>query len=199
VTAAAHADRDAAAREVDSLVGMGIFLAAWAMLFAALFLAYAVVRVQAAEWPPFGAPRLPRAAPALSTFLLMASGVTLRRGLGRARRGEESLGAALRASILLGAAFLAAQVVLWAVMGARGLLPSSGVYGSVFFALTGFHALHVLGGLGALLWLAVRDRRGPRGTRGTLAAPLRAARLTALYWDFVAGVWLLMYLAIFWL
>jgi len=194
VTSLAHADRDAAAREVDSLVGMAIFLAAWAMLFAALFLAYGVVRVQAAEWPPFGAPRLPRGAPALNSLLLVASGLFLRRGLVRARRrGDQRLpGTALLASIVLGVAFLGAQVALWQVMRARGLLPSSGVYGSVFFALTGFHALHVLGGLIALAWLAVRDQLRP-------ASSLRAARLAALYWDFIAGVWLLMYLAIFWL
>ena len=101
----------------------------------------------------------------------------------------------LLASILLGVAFLGTQIALWQVMRARGLLPSSGVYGSVFFALTGFHALHVLGGLGALAWLALRDRRRLRAG----AAPLRAARLAALYWDFIAVVWLLMYLAIFWL
>jgi len=192
-----HADRDPAARAVDSLVGMAIFLAAWAMLFAAMFLAYGVLRVQAAEWPPFGAPRLPRAAPALNTLLLIASGLTLRRGLARARRRPDARlpRPALLASILLGVAFLGAQIALWQVMRARGLLPSSGVYGSVFFALTGFHALHVLGGLGALAWLALRDRRGRRAG----AAPLRAARLAALYWDFIAVVWLLMYLAIFWL
>ncbi|HET6146468.1 MAG TPA: heme-copper oxidase subunit III [Polyangia bacterium] len=192
-------DRGAAAREIDSLVGMAIFLAAWAMLFAALFLAYGVVRVQAAEWPPFGAPRLPRAAPALNTLLLVAAGLTLRRGLARARRRHDARvpRPALLASILLGLAFLGAQIALGQVMRARGLLPSSGVYGSVFFALTGFHALHVLGGLCALAWLALRDRRGPRPGPG--AEPLRAARLVALYWDFMAVVWLLMYLAIFWL
>ena len=199
MTAAAHADRDPAAREVDSLVGMAIFLAAWAMLFAALFLAYGVVRVQAAEWPPFGAPRLPRAAPALSTLLLIASGLSLRRGLARARRSDPPRlpRGALRASIVLGVAFLAAQVVLWQAMRARGLLPSSGVYGSVFFALTGFHALHVVGGVCGLGWLAIRDRRGRRPDAA--ASTLRAARMVALYWDFIAAVWLLMYLAIFWL
>jgi cytochrome c oxidase subunit 3 len=207
VTSLAHAERDAAAREVDSLLGMAIFLAAWAMLFAALFLAYGVVRVQAAEWPPYGTPRLPRGAPALNTLLLVASSVFLRGGLLRARRrGERRLpGTALAASILLGVAFLGAQVALWQLMRARGLLPSSGVYGSVFFALTGFHALHVLGGLAALAWLALRPDPD-REFMGVMSpgryhpsTSLRAARLAALYWDFIAVVWVLMYLAIFWL
>jgi len=194
-TADGGAGRGPAARDVDALVGMAIFLGAWVMLFAALFFAYAVVRVQAgSEWPPFGAPRLPRAAAAFNTSLLAASGLLLRLGLARARRRGDprALRPWLWGAIVLGAAFLAAQIALWLAMRGRGLLPSSGVYGSVFFALTGFHALHVLGGLLALAALALRRARAA-------GASLRAPRLTALYWDFIALVWLVMYVAIFWL
>jgi cytochrome c oxidase subunit 3 len=191
-------ERDRAAATIDALVGMTIFLGAWVMLFAALFLAYAVVRAQANEWPPFGAPRLPRAAPALNTLLLLASGLALHRGVARARVGRRrALLPALAVTMILGAGFLAGQIALWRAMSARGLLPSSGVYGSVFFALTGFHALHVLGGLVVLAVLtlgAVRARRA-----GAQPDDWRPARLTALYWDFVAAIWILMYLAIYWL
>jgi len=182
--------------ETDAVVGMTILLGAWVMLFAALFLAYGVLRLQANEWPPFGAPRLPRGAPALNTLLLLASSVALRRGLARARRGEpRALGPAVAATALLGAGFLAAQIAIWRAMLARGLLPSSGTYGSVFFALTGFHALHVLGGLVALVALGIRTALARRRAG---AAPLRAARLTGLYWDFVGVVWVVMYLSIYW-
>jgi len=179
------ADRGASA-EVDALIGMTILLGAWVMLFAALFFAYSVLRAQASEWPPFGAPRLPRGLPALNTLLLVASSLTLRRGLGRARRGDpRALRRALGATMVLGAGFLAAQIALWHSLIGRDLWPSSGVYGSVFFAFTGFHALHVLGGLVVLAVLAMRK------------AGARAARLAALYWDFVAVIWVLMYLSIF--
>ena len=188
--AARAADRGASA-EVDALIGMTILLGAWVMLFAALFFAYGVVRVQASEWPPFGAPRLPRGLPALNTLLLVASSLTLRRGLARARRGDpRALLRALGGTMVLGAGFLAAQIALWQSLIARHLLPSSGVYGSVFFAFTGFHALHVLGGLIVLAVLATRAARG----RGDAQAPVR---LAALYWDFVAVIWVLMYLSIF--
>ena len=90
---------------------MTILLGAWVMLFAALFLAYGVVRVQANEWPPFGAPRLPRGVPALNTLLLLASSVALRRGLARARRVAQRRrraaaprAAAVAATALLGTA-----------------------------------------------------------------------------------------------
>ena len=175
---------------------MTILLGAWVMLFAALFLAYGVLRVQANEWPPFGAPRLPRAAPAFGTLLLLASSLALRRGLAFVRRGHRrALAPALLTAALLGVGFLAAQIAVGRAVLASGLLPSSGAYGSVFFAFTAFHALHVLGGVIALGALAIRARRAARVGR----APVCAARLTALYWDFVGAVWVLMYLTIYWL
>lgn len=187
-------ERTAAARDVDATVGMTILLGAWVMLFAALFLAYGVVRVQANEWPPYGAPRLPLAVPGLNTLLLLASSAVLRRGLGQARRGDSrALLPATVAAALLGAGFLGAQLAIWRGMLARGLFPGSGVYGSVFYALTGFHALHVLGGVVALAALAMHVRL----TRQRDRAPLRALRMTALYWDFVALVWVAMYLAVY--
>ena len=193
---AAAGTRSAAARDVDATIGMTILLGAWVMLFAALFLAYGVVRVQANEWPPFGAPRLPLLVPGFNTLLLLASSVALRRGLARARRGDA--GTLLPATVvatLLGLAFIGAQIASWRSMLVRGLLPSSGVYGSVFYALTGFHALHVAGGVVALALLAVHTARGRHRER----TPVRALRLTALYWDFVAVVWVAMYVTVYWL
>jgi cytochrome c oxidase subunit 3 len=201
VSAAARANatagtRSAAARDVDATVGMTILLGAWVMLFAALFLAYGVVRVQASEWPPFGAPRLPLLVPGVNTLLLLASSVALRRGLARARSGDAgTLFPATVVTTLLGLAFIGAQIASWRSMLVRGLLPSSGVYGSVFYALTGFHALHVAGGVVALALLAVQTARGRHRER----TPVRALRLTALYWDFVAVVWVAMYVTVYWL
>jgi cytochrome c oxidase subunit III len=201
VSAAARANaaadtRSAAARDVDATVGMTILLGAWVMLFAALFLAYGVVRVQANEWPPFGAPRLPLLVPGVNTLLLLASSVALRRGLARAQRGDAGpLFPATVVATLLGLAFIGAQIASWRSMLVRGLLPSSGVYGSVFYALTGFHALHAAGGVVALALLAVHTARGRQRER----TPVRALRLAALYWDFVAVVWVAMYVTVYWL
>ena len=206
MNAAARADaatgaRSAAARDVDAAVGMTILLGAWVMLFAALFLAYGVVRVQANEWPPYGAPPLPLALPGLNTLLLLGSSAVLRRSLARARRGDAAgLLPATVVATLLGLAFLGAQIAIWRSMIARGLFPGSGVYGSVFYALTGFHALHVAGGVLALALLGVQTARASRRERrAQQRAPVRALRLTALYWDFVAIVWVAMYLAVYWL
>jgi cytochrome c oxidase subunit 3 len=174
--------------DVNAYVGMIVFLGTWVMLFAALFFAYGVVRVQAPSWPPPTEPPLPRGVPGLNTLVLIASSLVLRRGIaaGEGRR----MGRALAAAIGLGSVFLAVQIATWTVMAGRGLVPSSGIYGSVFFALTGFHALHVAVGLLALTVVAVRAR-----TPSNRA--LRAVRITALFWDFIAVVWVLMYLAVY--
>jgi cytochrome c oxidase subunit 3 len=161
-------------RERTSLLGMVMFMAAWAMLFAALFFAYGLLRLRATAWPPADLPRLPRGIPAAATALLGLSSLALERG----RRSSTLLAA------LLGAGFLALQAVVWRGMIAGGLRPPLGPYASVFFGLTAFHALHVVVGLGALGWLAVRP------------APL-PLRLWSLYWHMVGVIWAVMFVAVY--
>ena len=170
-------------RDDTATIGMAIFLGAIAMLFAALFFAYGVMRTQAPAWPPAGQAPLPRGALALNTLALVAATLALRGARAAARRGDgrRARGRAW-AALALGAGFLAAQAVVWRGLVRAGSGPASGVYGSVFFAFSGLHALHVAGGLVALGAVAARGA----GARGLAAS--------ALYWDFVLGVWVLFYL-----
>jgi cytochrome c oxidase subunit 3 len=163
-------------RELDAAVGLMIFLGAVAMLFAALLLAYAVVRTQAIAWPPPGTPALPRGAAAANGLLLIAVSVALR---GAARRRGLTL-----AALALGVGFLIAQVALWRHLVAQHLGPGAGAFGDVFFALSALHGLHVGGGLIAL------------ATAAPPAAPARRLRLTTIYWDFLLVVWLVVYVAV---
>ena len=156
-------------REVDAQVGLVIFLGATAMLFAALLLAYAIIRSQAPGWPPSGVPPFPRGAAAANTLALVAASVALR------RRSP-------RAALAFGAAFLAAQALLWRHLVAVHLGPSAGALGEVFFALSALHAVHVVGGLLALALTGARR-----------------LRLLTIYWDFVLAVWLVVYVAVCWL
>lgn len=177
--------------EVTSYVGMIVFLGSWAMMFAALFFAYAVVRVRAPAWPPPDQPALPLLLPGLNTVVVAASSVVVAlavraHALGRHRRA--SAGLAFGAG--LGALFLALQAVVWAGLWRAGLLPSGGPYPSAFYALTSFHALHVLAGLAALVVLAVRAR-GPAG------ATRSAVRLWGMFWHFVGAIWGALYVAVY--
>ena len=153
-------------REVDAQVGLVIFLGATAMLFAALLLAYAIVRSEAPSWPPAGAPPFPRGAAAANTLALVAASLALRRG-------------SARMALAFGAGFLAAQALLWRHLVAIHLGPSAGALGEVFFALSALHALHVLAGLLALALTGARR-----------------LRLLTIYWDFVLAVWVVIYVAV---
>src|SRR5688572_24518481 len=80
--------RPRAREEFTASLGMVIFLASWAMMFAALFFAYAVVRSRALSWPPPGIPALPVALPALNTLVLLASSGTYSMGARSIERGN---------------------------------------------------------------------------------------------------------------
>jgi cytochrome c oxidase subunit III len=171
-------------------VGMAVFLGSWAMLFVALFFAYAFVRAGTPAWPPVDAPALPRLLPGLNTLAIAASSAAVAlavraQELGRARRA----GAALALATSLGAIFVGLQVLVWTGLWRQGLVPSGGPYPSVFYTLTAFHALHVLVGLAALAWLAHRARRAD--------ASRASVRLWGWYWHFVGVVWGVLYVTLY--
>ncbi len=177
--------------ELTANVGMAVFLGSWTMLFVALFFAYAFVRASATAWPPAGAPPLPRLLPGVNTVVIAASSAAVMRAvrardLGRAR----TTAIALAAAALLGAIFLALQVLVWTGLWRQGLVPSGGSYPSVFYAFTAFHALHVIVGLAALTWLAARARSST-GSTGT------GVRLWGWYWHFVGVVWVALYATLY--
>lgn len=180
----AHATAIPARRaDATATVGMAIFLGAAAMLFAAMFLAYAVMRAQAPAWPPAGQAALPRGVLALNSLILIAASVALRGALAASRRDEAARAQTLSwVALVLGAAFLAAQIAVWRSLSLSGAGPASGIYGSVFFAISGLHALHVAGGVVALALVAGRGA-------------LRRLAATALYWDFVLAVWVVFFFA----
>jgi len=168
-------------RGLNGAVGMAVFLGACAMLFAALLFAYAVMRTQASAWPPPGTPPFPRGTAAGNGLLLIAAGFALRRAR---RRGPGWATAALG----LGALFLLMQAALWGRLVAAHLGPGTGALGDAFFALSIFHALHVLGGL-----IAIAALLRPRARAD---AHPRRLRLATIYMDFVAAVWVVIFVAV---
>lgn len=177
--------------DATAYLGLVLFLGSWAMMFAALFFAYAAVRIHAGEWPPVDAPRLPLLLPGINTLVIGAGSVALQKALAAARTGRtERIRPAVGAALLLGVAFLSLQGALWLGVWRAGLRIDDGPYPSVFWALTVFHALHVLVGLGGLSWVCVKARAfGPARHVGL--------RLWTAYWHFVGAVWLVMYLTVF--
>jgi heme/copper-type cytochrome/quinol oxidase subunit 3 len=175
-------------RRATITVGMAVTLAALAMTFAALLLAYGIVRVQAPAWPPPA--ELPL--PALWGWRLAATLAALAGSvaLGAASRGVFSRARALQAAALAGVAFLALQFGCLRALTRAGVLPSSGIVASVVFALTSFHALHALVALLVLAPALIRATRGHDLDEGRLGA------LTS-FWHLVTVVWMIIFVAVF--
>lgn len=175
-------------------LGMIIALASWAMMFAALFLSYVLLRAQQQVWPPLGTPALPRGLGLLNTGVLVASSATLIWAHAAMRRlFLRRFLVGLWSTTVLGLAFLGLQLLLWLRMESAGL-GLGGIFGSLFYVLTWFHAFHIVGGVGALSWLlwgAHRHRYGPDRQVPVI--------LVGAFWHFLGVMWLCMYVGIFWI
>ena len=188
-------DRDPGPRRgLDNLrLAVLFIMGAETMFFGALISALLVLRLGMAAWPPPLEPRLPIAVTGLNTLVLLASSVTLV-AAGRARRRCDHTGHGrwLRATAALGTLFLVVQGYEWTRLIGYGLSLASGVYGTTFFALIGFHGLHVVA---ALVWLLVTTALVARGRlRDARSAPAQAC---AMFWHFVVGVWPVLYFTVY--
>jgi len=173
------------------MFGLATFLVADAMTFAGFFAAY--LTFKAVNPLPDGAIyELELPLPILNTVLLLVSSATFHRA-GQAIRQDDH-GRCRRWLLItagLGLAFLVSQMVEYFTLP-FGL--TDNLYASTFFAATGFHGLHVT--LGALMILIVWwQARQPQG-RVTAADhfPLEAAEL---YWHFVDGIWVILFVILY--
>jgi cytochrome c oxidase subunit 3 len=158
------------------------------MFFAGLFAGWFTLRAGNDPWPPEGV-ELEVGRTALATAVLVTSSATIHVAVGAAKRGDRA--AAVRwlgCTALLGATFLANTVAEWATDG-FGI--DSHAYGSIFYLLTGFHGLHVLGGI--LLMGAVAGAVAGR-SRAPAAATVEVA---AAYWHFVDVVWIAVFASVY--
>ncbi|MDD9207256.1 heme-copper oxidase subunit III [Georgenia sp. 10Sc9-8] len=95
---------------------------------------------------------------------------------------------------ILGAIFVAGQMYEYAELVSHGVAISASSYASVFYITTGFHALHVIGGLIAFLF--VTGRSFVAKNFGHLEAS--AAVVTSYYWHFVDVIWIGLFVIIYW-
>ncbi|MCL4800357.1 MAG: cytochrome c oxidase subunit 3 [Burkholderiales bacterium] len=200
--------------------GMSWFIFSEVMFFAAFFGALFYVRVFSAPWladieqrllwpdyggtwptagPAFKEQFTPIAAwglPAINTLLLLTSGVTItfaHWALKENKRG--ALVGWLIATIALGVTFLFVQIYEYGhAYSDLNLKLSTGVFGSTFFMLTGFHGFHVTVGcimLCAILGRSIAGHFKPEDHFGFEGV--------AWYWHFVDVVWLLLFILVYWL
>jgi cytochrome c oxidase subunit 3 len=175
------------------LVGMLLFLSSEVMFFGGLFATYFSARASFADaWgPPAGAEPLeilPIALPI--TLILLSSSLTMHWAVRAIRRGDSgSLRLWLVVTLGLGILFLSGQAYDYTVLG-FGI--SDGVYGTVFYTLTGFHGAHVLGGVVGLSILTARAGQGQFSARNHVAV-----EAVSYYWHFVDVVWVALFTTLY--
>jgi len=96
-------------------------------------------------------------------------------------------------TFLMGSFFIGGQIFEYAALVEGGLTLSSNAYGSIFFIATGFHGLHVTGGLLAFLIVLVRVSKARRFTHEQATTAI----VVSYYWHFVDVVWIALFSAIY--
>ena len=171
-------------------VGTVVWLASELMFFSGLFAAYFTLRASAgSDWPPEDV-HLEILTSGLFTLGLVASSGTMQLAVRAiARNRLPAFRGWVIATMVLAVAFLGNQAHEWSSLE---FSVSSHAYGSSFYVMTGFHGLHVFGGVLAMILLL-----GRAGSRRFGAADLPAVEMVSYYWHFVDVVWIGMWATLF--
>ncbi|KQX64448.1 heme-copper oxidase subunit III [Angustibacter sp. Root456] len=186
-------------------VGTIVWLSSELMFFAGLFAMYFTIRsVVPQEWVT-GPEKLDVPYAAANTLVLVISSVWCQLGVWKAEQFQPGrTGSLLKfrqwgmrewyaLTYLFGAVFVSGQVLEYANLVHEGVKINSDAYGSVFYLTTGFHALHVTGGLLAFLLIIGRTFAARRFGH----AEATGAIVTSYYWHFVDVVWIALFATIY--
>ena len=186
-------------------VGTIVWLASELMFFAGLFAMYFTTRATVPEMWASETPKLNLTFATINTTILVLSSVTCQMGVWAAERFQPrrtgsllqvnrwGLNEWITLTFVMGAAFIGGQVFEYAELIEHGVTISSSPYGSVFYLTTGFHGLHVIGGLIAFLFLLARSFSARRFGHHEATTAI----VTSYYWHFVDVVWIALFAAIY--
>jgi heme/copper-type cytochrome/quinol oxidase subunit 3 len=174
-------------------LGMWIFLLSEVMFFTALIGSYIILRFSRPEaWAaPGEVLNIP--VTAVNTFILICSSVTMVKAYAAAADGhQQALRWWLVATVLIGATFVGVQAFEYTQLVHHEFLPSTGLYGSTFYTMTGFHGFHVSMGvlcMAFVTWRAFHGAYTPTDHRGV--------EVIGLYWHFVDLVWIILFTIVY--
>ncbi len=186
-------------------VGTIVWLASELMFFAGLFAMYFTLRAQVPEVWAERTEMLNLTFAAINTTVLVLSSVTCQMGVWAAERfqprrtgsllavGKWGMNEWITLTYLMGAFFIGGQLYEYAELVREGLTISSSPYGSVFYLTTGFHGLHVVGGLIAFLFLLGRSFGAKRFGHHEATTAI----VVSYYWHFVDVVWIALFAVIY--
>lgn len=183
---------------------MWIFLVSDTFIFSCFLVGYMTVRMTTAEpWPLptdvfalslFGSAPIPLILIAIMTFILITSSGTMALAVNYGYRGDKRKTMLLMlATAALGASFVGMQAFEWTKLISEGVRPwenpwGAPQFGSVFFMVTGFHGLHVTGGV---IYLAIVARKVAKGHYDKKGYEI--VEIAGLYWHFVDLVWVFIF------
>ena len=186
-------------------VGTIIWLSSELMFFAALFASYFTIRsVSPVLWAE-NTEKLNVPFAAVNTTILVLSSLACQLGVFAAERGQVGRsGSVFKVSgwglrewfvltYIMGAVFIAGQATEYASLVQEGITIPSSAYGTMFYLTTGFHGLHVTGGLIAFLFVLGRTFMAKRFTHEQAVSAI----VVSYYWHFVDVVWIGLFGAIY--
>ena len=187
------------------MVGVMVWLGSEIMFFAGLFAMYFTIRAVSTDLWAEQTQHLNVPFALTNTLILVVSSVWAQFGVFKAEEGRVSrIGSIFNPfswgmrewfvlTYLFGATFIAVQVWEYAELVSHGVLFNSDPYGSVFYITTGFHGIHVAGGLLAFLLIIGRSFTAKRYTH----AQKVGAHVVSYYWHFVDVVWVALFFVIY--
>jgi len=206
-TTAIPASRLQGAPDRPNLVTVGtiVWLSSELMFFAALFAAYFTIRSVSSDLWATETELLNVPFATVNTTVLVLSSVTCQLGVFAAERGKVGRSGGLLQfggwglrewfvlTYLMGAFFIAGQALEYATLISENVTLSSSPYGSVFYLTTGFHGIHVAGGLIAFLFVLGRTFVARRFTHEQAVTAI----VVSYYWHFVDVVWIALFATIY--
>tara|TARA_B100000686_G_scaffold338923_1_gene412168 strand:- start:239 stop:760 length:522 start_codon:yes stop_codon:yes gene_type:complete len=171
---------------------MVLFLIAETMFFAAFVGAYIVVRLASETWRPDVLEDMVSALVIGNSVVLFVSAFTMALAQRSTHRGDpRGLNFWLFASLVLGVLFVGGQVFEFKRL--LEVVPFGGnIFGSVFYSLSGFHAIHVTGGVVLLVYVLVNALRGKYN-----AYQATGVHMGAAYWYFVVVAWIFLFYGLY--
>jgi heme/copper-type cytochrome/quinol oxidase subunit 3 len=174
-------------------LGMWVFLASEVMFFTALIGSYIILRFGAAESWPVPSTVLNIPVTAVNTFILICSSVSMVKAYAAAVQGDQKwLRIWLLVTVLGGATFVGVQVYEYRELFHHGFLPSSGLFGTTFYTMTGFHGFHVSMGVICMAWVTLQAFRGRYTSEN-----YHGVEVIGLYWHFVDLVWIILFTIVY--
>ena len=186
-------------------VGTIIWLSSELMFFAALFASYFTIRAVSPDLWAQNTEKLNVPFAAVNTTILVLSSLTCQMGVFAAERGQVGRAAGLlnfgkwglrewfMLTYVMGAIFIAGQVTEYTSLVQEDTTISSSAYGSMFYLTTGFHGIHVTGGLIAFLLVLGRTYVAKRFTHEQAVSAI----VVSYYWHFVDVVWIALFATIY--